>query len=174
MRGRRLTALLAVALLATLASGAGCGYRMESRGLPEGAASLGIGTIRNRTFTGELDVRLKHELRRKLLRNPAFALVSPERSQLVLEVDLLRADFVRSLDVSNTSISSLVLVLEGRINLRKARGGQPVIRNAGVAVSTRLDFDRSVIESAAVRDEIEHDAVVAFAAKVEQLLYEHF
>ncbi len=108
------------------------------------------------------------------MRNPAFALVSPERSQLVLEVDLLRADFVRSLDVSKPGISSLVLVLVGRVNLRKALGGPPVIRNASVRISTRLDFDTAVIESAAVRDEIEHDAVVAFAAKVEKLLYEHF
>ncbi len=161
-------------LLAILLGMTGCGYRMEQRGLPEQATSLGIGSIKNLTYTGELDVRLRHELRRKLLANPAFALISPERSQLILEVDLNRADFVRALSVSNTDISSLRIDLVGVVNLRRPRQKIPVIANAVIRASATLNFDSSVIESAAVRDEIENDVIVAFVKKVETLLYLHF
>ncbi|MCZ6626945.1 MAG: hypothetical protein O7E56_01825, partial [SAR324 cluster bacterium] len=108
------------------------------------------------------------------LANPAFALISPERSQLILEVDLNRADFVRALSVSNTDISSLRIDLVGVVNLRRPRQKIPVIANAVIRASATLNFDSSVIESAAVRDEIENDVIVAFVKKVESLLYLHF
>jgi hypothetical protein len=164
---------ICAALTALLLTGA-CGYRMDTVGLPDNAKSLGIGQIRNYTYTGELDVRLKHELRRKLLRNPAFTLTSPEHSELVLEVSLTRLTVSRPLDVSDTDLSALLYRLRGSVSVFRTFPERRLVLKQRITTIVRLDFDRPVMETPAVRDEINEDVVIAFAAEIEQALFRHF
>ncbi len=153
---------------------AGCGYRMETEGLPGNAHSLGIGRIRNLTHTGELDVRLRTELRRRLARNPSFRLTPPERAELQLEVALTRLRVTRPLDVSDTDLSSLRYVLGGVMTVFRRMPERKQIMRRKVNAMVRLDFDRAVIETAAVRDELDEDVIIEFAGQIVQTLYRHF
>lgn len=166
--------LLAAALLAVALLGAGCGYRMETPTLPGNARSLGIGQIRNLTYTGELDVRLKNALRNQLLRNPGFLLTSPERSELVLEISLDELKVSRPLDVADTELSALVYRLRGTVTVYRMGPEKLEILKKRITAGSRLDFDIPVLETPAVRDEIRDDVIVAFAVKVEEALYQHF
>ena len=163
-----------MAFAALLPGLVGCGYHMEAQHLPRNASTLAIGTIHNRTFTGELDLRLKDQLRRRLMRNPSFALTAAEGSELVLDIDLTHAAFIRALDVSNTSLSSLSMRLKGRARLRSTGAEAKLIRNKAISVRARLNFDQPVIETPAVRDEITGDAIAAFVKRVEAMLYSNF
>ena len=168
--------LIAVLLVAAALTGpaGGCGYRMEGQGLPGNARSLGLGQINNLTFTGELDVRLRSELRRVLLRNPAFSLTSPEASELVMEINLTRLTVTRPLDVSDTDLSSLRYQLRGTMLLFRREPVKRRILRTRLVARVRLDFDRAVMETPAVRDEIGEDVIIAFAELVEKALYRHF
>ncbi len=175
-RPRFLHGLLAGLLLVEaglLASG--CGYRMETMGLPGQAGSLGIGTIRNLTYSGGLDVHLKKLLRNRLLRNPNFKLTTPEQSELVLEIELTDLQVGRALDVSDTDISSLSYRLEGRMSLRRGREGEKkVILNRNLTAYSILSFSLPVIETPEVRAEIAEDVLEVFVDQVENSLYSHF
>ena len=165
--------MLAALSLAALGLGA-CGYRMEGQFLPDNLSTISIGDIPNRTFTGELDVRLKHELRRKLTRNPNLRLVAENQGELTLEVQLNHASFSRHLDVSRTDLSSLRMSLSGRVTLRRTDAEPRIVRSQDISVSTALGFDQPVIETPAVRDEITNDAIVLFVKQVESMIYASF
>lgn len=160
-------------ILATLSLGA-CGYRMDGQFLPDNLSTISIGAIQNRTFTGELDVRLKHELRRKLTRNPNLRLVAEHQGELTLEVRLNQASLSRHLDVSRTDLSSLSMSLSGRVTLRRTDAQPRIVRSQDISVSTSLGFDQPVIETLAVRDEITNDAIVLFVERVESMIYASF
>ena len=147
---------------------------MEGQYLPENLKTLSIGTIHNRTYTGELDVRLKHELRRKLSRNPNLRLVGQDRGELILDIELTSARILRRLDVSDTDLSSLRMRLKGRMTLRRADEQARKVHQGGISVSTTLRFDTAVIETPAVRDEITNDAIILFVEKVESAIYSNF
>ncbi len=163
-----------MAFAALLPGLVGCGYQMEAQHLPQNASTLAIGAVRNRTFTGELDLRLKDQLRRRLMRNPSFALTAAEGSELILEIDLTHAAFIRALDVSNTNLSSLSMRLRGRVRLRGTGAEAKLIRSQAISVGVTLSFDQPVIETPAVRDEITGDAIAAFVERVEAMLYGNF
>ncbi len=169
----RATGLPAAWLAAALLL-AGCGYSMETRSLPDHAHSLSIGKVRNLTYTGELDVRVKQELRQKLLRNPALVLKSPKESDLVLDIDLDSLNVSRALDVSDTDLSSLLYSLSGGMTLYRPFPRKTVVLQRKVSASTRLNFNQAVIETPAVRDEITTDVILAFVAEIEHQLFQHF
>ncbi|MCH7476625.1 MAG: hypothetical protein IIA14_00810 [SAR324 cluster bacterium] len=168
----------AIALLAGLfvvgLAVAGCGYRQEVPRLPDKATSIGIGSVKNRTATGQLDVLLKTALIRQLSRNPAFFLTGGERSQLILEIDLSRLDVSRARSVSNPEISSLAFTLRGKMKLIRRADGKAIFSGASISANTHLDFDLPVIETPALRDEGINDLVTAFARAVEERLTNHF
>ena len=168
----------AIALLAGLfvvgLAVAGCGYRQEVPRLPDNATSVGIGSVKNLTSTGQLDVLLKTALIRQLSRNPALFLTGGERSQLILDIELSRLDVSRARSVSNAEISSLAFGLQGKMNLIRRVDGKAIISNAGIGANTHLDFDLQVIETPALRDEGINDLVIAFARAVEARLTTHF
>ena len=147
---------------------------MEGEYLPENLSSISIGAVRNRTFTGELDVRVKHELRRKLMRNPHLRLLVRGQGELTLEIELTNASFTRFLDVSNTDLNSLRLRLDGRVLLFRTGDKRKVVRSQQISVSTVLGFDQPVIETPAVKDEITNDAIVLFVERVESVIYTSF
>ena len=163
----------AAIVLAALSLGA-CGYRMEGQYLPDNLSTISIGAIHNRTFTGELDVRLKHELRRKLTRNPNLRLVPENQGELTLEVQLNNASFSRHLDVSRTDLNSILMSLSGHVTLRRTDAQPRIVRSQDISVSTALGFDQAVIETPAVRDEITNDAIVLFVERVESMIYASF
>ena len=162
----------AIALL--LLGLAACGYHMEGEYLPENLTTLSIGPIHNRTYTGELDVRLKHELRRKLSRNPNLRLAGQGRGELTLEIELTSANIIRRLDVSDTDLSSLRMRLKGKMILRRTDVRTRIVRQRKISVLARLGFDTPVIETPAVRDEITNDAIILFAEQVESVIYSNF
>ena len=147
---------------------------MEGEYLPDNLSTLSIGAIHNRTFMGELDLRLKHELRRKLLRNPNFRLMPKGRGELTLAISLTKAEFVRSLDTSDIDISSLRVRLAGTVVLRRTDSKPRLMRERTISVTSLIRFDQPVIETPAVRDEVINDAIVAFVERVESLIYMNF
>jgi hypothetical protein len=153
--------------LATLVALAGCGYEQNRPRLPGKAERLTIGLVQNRTYTGELDVRVREEIRNRLLLNGAVVLTSPERSELTLELDLNKLDIVRARDLTNTAVSSLSFVLTGRMVVADTRDPNHRYVNEAVVVTTSLNFDRPVLETPSVRDEGIGDLVRAFAKEVE-------
>lgn len=168
MRGWLVTALLVLWLTA-----AGCGYQMESSRLPGNATTLAIGNIRNLTYTGQLDIRLKSALRRKLERNPAIRLTAPGSGELLLEIELTELRVGRALDLADTDISSLGYVLSGRMLVRRTGGDKRILIREGVTASTTLNFNQPVIETPAVREEVAADVIDLFAEQVEKRLYAH-
>lgn len=155
-----------IALAAALAL-AGCGYEQNRPRLPGKAERLTIGLVQNRTYTGELDVRLREEIRKRLLLNDAVVLTSPEQSELTLELDLNRLDITRTRDLSNTNVSGLTFALTGRMVVVATRDRTRRYMNEPIAVTTSLSFDRPVIETPSVRDEGISDLLRAFAREVE-------
>ncbi|MBI4083611.1 MAG: hypothetical protein HY423_13480 [Candidatus Lambdaproteobacteria bacterium] len=164
--GRLRAAGAMIALAAALAL-AGCGYEQNRPRLPGKAERLTIGLVQNRTYTGELDVRLREEIRKRLLLNDAVVLTSPEQSELTLELDLNRLDITRTRDLSNTNVSGLTFALTGRMVVVATRDRTRRYMNEPIAVTTSLSFDRPVIETPSVRDEGISDLLRAFAREVE-------
>ena len=154
--------------------GGGCGYRMETAKLPDNAESLGIGTIRNLTYTGELDIRLKNLLRRRLLRNPAFSVISPDRSQLILEIELKELIISRTQDVSDTDITSFGYTLKGEMQIIRAGPERIVVLKKNVEAKSVLSFNQPVVETPAVIDDAAHEVMIIFAEKVEEGIFINF
>ena len=172
----RLNRLSRVVFFLALAGslGGGCGYRMETAKLPDNAESLGIGTIRNLTYKGELDIRLKNILRRRLLRNPAISVISPDRSQLILEIDLKKLIISRTQDVSDTDITSFGYTLKGEMQIIRAGPEKKVVLKKNIVAISVLSFNQPVIETPAVIDDAANEVMIIFAKKVEQGMFIHF
>jgi hypothetical protein len=145
---------------------AGCGYRMESPSLPNQRQSIGIDPIRNNTYEAELDVRLQEELRRRLFRDAGIRVAQPERSDLVLTVELKQLELTRIRDVDSTNVRKLTLNMTGAMTLRDTVSGQVLYDNVPVRATTRYDLPQSAVETPAVRDDALGDVIGAFADTV--------
>jgi len=163
-------ALLAAAVLALLGM-SGCAYRMGSPRLPGDAGTLAIAVIRNRTFAGELDVRLQHRLRELLLKHPGVELGPIDHSDLILDIELIQFQPVRTRDIASTNFTSVSYLLSGLVSVYDRRRGVYYFRRSQIAASSKLDFDTPTIETPAIRDEGVEDALNAFALQVENLLF---
>ncbi len=164
IRARR--ALLPAALAALWLVAAGCGYRQDVPRLPAGALSLAIGPIENATFTGELDVRLRDALKRRLMRHAHITLRPPEASDLVLTVRLTGFDITRTLDPAVTANRTFGFRLEGRYTVQDRRRGEPLVSGRPLRVRVALVQDPGTLETPAIRDEGIDDAVDAFAERL--------
>ncbi len=152
----------------------GCSYRLESPHLPNEAGTLGLAAVRNRTFTGELDVRLQHRLRSLLLRHPGFQIGQPEHADLVLDVELSDLNVIRARDLASTNLTSVSYRLVGFISLYDRRSSQYYFNRQPVVSTSHQDFDTPVTETPAIRDEGLDDAVEGFARQVEGMLFYTF
>lgn len=152
-------------------AGAGCGYQMESPRLPNDRHSIGVEPVYNRTYEAELDVRMQEELRRRLYRDPAIRVTPPERSELVLNVELQDLTLSRSRSLDSTDIRAITLSLRGVMSLRDAASGELIYDRQPVAVSSRYDLPDSALETPAVRDDALSTVLTDFADQiVRQLL----
>jgi len=168
-RGRR--AALLAALLAGLLL-AGCRYRVESPRLPGNAGTLAIGLIRNRTFAGELDVRLQHRLRDLLQKHPRVELGTPDHSDLILDIELTQFTVGRGRDLVSTNLTSVSFELVGLVSVFDRRHSQYYVRRYPVSSSSSVDFDAPTVETPAIRDEGIEAALQSFALQVENLLFQ--
>jgi len=164
-------ALGAILLAAAVA---GCGYSRESPRLPGNAGTVAIGNIRNRTLTGEVDVRLGHRLRALLLKHPGIELAAPEHSDLVLDIELTLLRTVRARNLSTTNLTSVSFQLAGQVSVYDRRTSQYYVFRQTVQSTSRLDFDSPTVETPGIRDEGLDDAIQAFALQVENLLFLSF
>lgn len=150
---------------------AGCGYRVDTPRLPGNAGTLAIGVIRNRTFQGELDVRLQHRLRSLLLKHPGFELGPPDHSDLILDIELTQFRTVRARDLASVNLNSVTFQLVGLVSVYDRRQSRYYVNRQPVSSTSRLDFDAPTVETPAIRDEGLEDAVLSFATQVENLVF---
>lgn len=169
--GHRGRAGLALGLLALLLGAVGCAYRLETPRLPGNAGTLFIGVIRNRTFAGELDVRLQHRLRELLLKHPGVELGPMDQSDLILDIELTVFRPVRGRDIASTNLTSVSYQLAGLVSVYDRRQGRYYFKRSPVSVVSVIDFDTPTIETPAIRDEGIEDALQSFALQVENLLF---
>ncbi|HUJ76079.1 MAG TPA: hypothetical protein VL359_14540 [bacterium] len=170
----RFPAFLAGSAAALLLALAGCSYQLESPRLPGDASTLALGTFNNRTFTGELDIRLQHRLRDLLLRNPGFELTDVSRSDLVLDVEITGLDIARARNLASTNLSSESYTMTGLVSLYDRRARRYEFNGRAVVGSFNLDFDAPTTETPAIRDQGLDGAVQDFARNVEALLFYSF
>lgn len=162
---------------------AGCGYHMESLHLPGHARSLGLGPVYNRTYQGELDYRLTNQLRTRFLQEAYTDLVSPETSDLVLEVELVDFQITRYRNLTSlagtqggSSTGSLAagsapftinFTVSGTLTLRDNR--ENIIRMDHIPVSgtSSLSFDAAdTLETPAVKNQGVDQALADIAARI--------
>ena len=168
-----LCGVMGLALAAWLSA---CGYSMDSPGLPAQHRTLAVNTIRNATFTAELDVRLQRELRRLLFRDAGIHVVPQSGTDLVLQIEVSEIRVSRRRSVDDTSVGQLTYNLNGLVSLREISSGRFLISRRAIAANSRLDFDEEAetLETPAVRDEGLNDAIELFAARVVDALLVDF
>ena len=168
--------LLALFLLPLflLTGATGCGYTMDAPGLPEGHRTLAVDTVRNETFTAEVDVRLQRELRRQLFRDAAIRVVSPTQTDLLLQITVKSASASRSRGVNDTSVSKLAYNLSGSMTLLEQSSGRLLVDRKPVSGTSRLNFAERTVETPAVREEGLNDAITALAGSIVQELLVDF
>jgi hypothetical protein len=144
---------------------------MEAPRLPNGRHTVGIDPIVNRTYEGELDVRLQQELRRRLFRDAGIRVWPIEQSDLVLTLELSTLAYNRARDINRSDVSSVSLSLAGVMTVRDAGTGQLLFNRAPVGASAALELPQAAVETPAVRDDAIDEVVGAFAdAVIERLL----
>lgn len=169
----RLWGALALLTMA-LAWLAGCGYEMDAPRLPNDRRTIAVEPIRNRTFEAELDVRLQQQLRRRLFRTAGIRVVPPERSDLVLDIELRQLALNRARDITSTDVTSLVYQLSGTMTLRDAGSGKLIFERLPISVSSSYQLPEASIETPAVSDEALNNTIAAFADAVIQELLRSF
>jgi len=172
-RGRAAAICLAAALALPLALG-GCGYGLDSPRLPQGAGTIAIAAIRNRTTTGELDIRLAQLLRYRLSRHSTFSLAPEDSADVVLQVTLNDLKINRSRDLTSTNVSAIAFTLTGPVSLLDRRRSAYYLFNVQVSGSGRLDFDTPTSETPAIRDQGLTEVLNDYANSVEALLLRNF
>ncbi len=163
-----LGALAAAVLPAVLA--AGCGYSLDSPRLPDNAGTLAISAIRNQTTTGELDIRLQHLVRARMLRHASLDLVPIERSDMSVEILLADLAITRARSLTSTTVSSITYALRGDVSLLDRRSATYHFYKQPVTSQYSLNFDTPVVETPAIRDEGLTGVLDAFAQRVETLV----
>lgn len=172
-RGKlRVCGVLGIALAAAGLSA--CGYSMDAPGLPAQHRTLAVDTIRNATFTAELDVRLQREVRRLLFRDAGIHVVPKSRTDLVLQIVVSEISVSRRRSVTDTSVGQLTYRLNGSLSLWEVSSGRFLISGRPIAARSRLDFANPTLETPAVRDEGLNDAIELFAARVVDALLVDF
>lgn len=151
-----------------------CGYRLDSPRLPDNAGTLFIAPIRNRTTTGELDIRLAHLLRSRLLRHASFDLAAQEAADMTLDVQLTELRVTRVRDLTSTSVSSIVYTLKGEASLLDRRTRRYYFQRVAVMANSRLDFAAAVVETPAIQDEGLTGVLDKFAERLEALVLPGF
>jgi len=174
VRRRLQTGRYALAGLLLALGVAACGYRWESPRLPGNAGTIAIAEIRNRTLTGEVDVRLAHQLRALLLKHPGIQLTTPDHSDLVLDIELTVLRIVRTRDLATTSLTGVSYQLAGQVSVYDRRSRQYYIYHEVLQGISTLNFDSPTVETPAIRDEGLDDAIQDFALKVEDTLFLSF
>jgi hypothetical protein len=139
---------------------------MESPRLPNDRQTIAVAPVRNRTYEAELDVRLQQELRRRFFRDAAIRVGTPERSDLVLTVELERLLLTRARDLATFEVLALTYQLTGVITLRDAVSGDLILDRQPVGVTAVYSLTEATLETPAVRDEALHDVISAFADAV--------
>ena len=148
---------------------------MDAPGLPAQHRTLAVDTIRNATFTAELDVRLQREVRRLLFRDAGIHVVPKSRTDLVLQIVVSEISVSRRRSVTDTSVGRLIYNLNGSVSLWEVSSGRFLISGRPIAASSRLDFAKPApLETPAVRDEGLNDAIELFAARVVDALLVDF
>lgn len=172
----RSAAPAAVLLLATLLPVllAGCGYHQDVPALPGGARSLSLDAIRNRTDVGELDVRLRAELVRRLALQAHVTVLPAADTELRLSIVLDEATVSRALDPALTQDRSFSYTLSGRMTLLDTRTGARPVDGERIAVSVTRLHDPAVLETPAVRDEAYGRLLADFAEQVQRRLLQSF
>jgi hypothetical protein len=158
-------------LLLLVGLAAGCGYRQDVPVLLGGGQRLAIGPIRNLSYAGELDTRLRAQLQARLLRHAGLRLVPPAQSDLLLTIEITDLRIDRGLDGSAPGRRSLVFVVSGRLTAEDQHNGRKLIAGEALSASSQVLFDPPLLETIALRDEGINGAVDAFAAQVEQRLF---
>jgi len=163
---------LAAGILALLLGSFGCAYHLATPRLPGNAGTLHIAVIRNRTFTGELDVRLQHDLRELLLKHPGVELGPMDRSDLILDIELTQFRSVYGLNIASTNLSSVTYQLAGLVSVYDRRQSRYYVKKTPISAVSAIDFDTPTVETPAIRDEGIEDALKTFAVQVENLLFQ--
>jgi hypothetical protein len=152
----------------------GCGYGMDAPHLPNNHRTLALDPVRNRTFEGELDVRLQQALRRLLYRTAGVEMVSPDESGLLLTLEIQQLDLERARSLDSTDVKRLNYHIAGVITLKEQGTGRLLIDKAPVAVNTRYDLPEAAVETPAVRDDAVNAVVAQFAEAVVARLLVNF
>jgi hypothetical protein len=168
------TAALALALLPAWLTIAGCGYHLESPRLPGNAATLSIGSIRNRTQTGEVDVRLAHQLRTLFLKHPGMQFVAPDRGEIVVDIELTQLRVVRARDLATTNINNEQFQLVGILSVYDRIHSRYYVYHQAIQSFSRLDFDSPTIETPAIRDQGLDAAILGIAEQIESAVFVSF
>ena len=151
-----------------------CGYSQEVPALPAAARSIAVGQVANLTGTGELDVRLRGLLQKRLRRHAHVAIVPAARSDLLLSVQVAKFSITRVIDPAVSADRSFGFRLSGRMTLTDQRNGKDLIANKRIAASVGRLHSPTVRESPAIRDEGVNDVLDAFAAEVEKQVLQSF
>jgi hypothetical protein len=167
-----LTVLAVLSALALLLSA--CGYHADVPALPGGAHTLALQQVANLTDTGELDVRLRAALERRLSQQAHLRLTAPEHSALGLSVELSALTIVRRRDPAITADRSIRYTLHGQLTLSDLRSRRALIDREPLSVEVLRTYDPTVPETAAIRDEGLDDVVAAFAEAVERRIFRTF
>lgn len=153
---------------------AACGYHQDIPVLPGGGHSLALERIENLTDMGELDVRLRTQLERRLAQQANVRVLPPERSALSLSLTLDTFALDRVLDPAITSDRSFLYTLTGRMTLTELSSGRKLIDNVPVTAQVQRLYTPTMLETPAIRDEGTNDVVAAFASEVETRLFRWF
>ena len=172
MLARALFLLAAGGLAGGMTLGA-CGYHAATPGLPGGEQALEIAPVANETATGELDLRLRVRLRRRLLAHPAIRPPASEGEGLSLRVRLTRHELERQ--QSRGGLLTRVHTLRGTMSLTRRRDDVYLRRNLPVQVRIeRVDTSPGGVETPAALDPGTDDVLDAFAAEVERQVFLNF
>jgi len=170
---RRLVRFILVPFLlaVTVPLASNCGYEMDAPRLPNNHRTLALNPVRNFTFEGELDVRLRQSLRRILYRTAGVEMGQPEESGLLLTLEIHKLDLVRARSLDNTAVLLLNYQIAGTITLKEQATGKLLMDKQPIALGARYDLPKADIETPAVRDDALKGVMDQFAeAIVAQLL----
>jgi hypothetical protein len=165
---------VAATLLIVAAMHSACGYTLGSPRLPGNASRLALAPIRNRTLTGEVDVRLGHELRQLLLRHPGIVLTDINSSELIMDIEITYMQVLRVRDLEAVNVSNITYSMYGLVSLYDRRAHRYSFSRVPVSSFAHQDFDSPVTETPAVRDEGLNIAVNSFAQRIETVLFTSF
>ncbi len=166
-RPRAWRAVPALLLLGAWLAVAACGYQQDPQALPAGARSLSIGRVNNLTGTGELDIRLRSLLTRRLSSSSQFQLRPVRKSDLEIRVDLTVFRIDRVLDPAIDTDRAFGFHVSGTLTLVDRRTRRVIIARRRLSATVNRFHGATVLETPAIRDEGITDVLHKFAGEVE-------